>query len=55
MGFDTYIRFALALVLVVGLIALIAWLVRRFGLAGTWQRNGGREDHDRQQADGVGK
>ena len=34
MGFDTYIRFALALVLVVGLIALIAWLVRRFGLAG---------------------
>ena len=34
MGFDTYIRFALALVLVVGLIAFIAWLVRRFGILG---------------------
>lgn len=34
MGFDTYIRFALALVLVIGLIALIGWLLRRFGIAG---------------------
>lgn len=34
MGFETYIRFAMALLLVLGLIALIAWLVRRFGLAG---------------------
>lgn len=34
MGFDTYIRFALALVLVIGLIALIAWLLRRFGITG---------------------
>lgn len=33
MGFDAYLRFALALVLVLGLIVLIAWLTRRFGLA----------------------
>lgn len=33
MDTDAYLRFALALVLVIGLIALIAWLVRRFGLA----------------------
>lgn len=33
MDLDAYLRFALALVLVIGLIALIAWLVRRFGLA----------------------
>ncbi len=33
MDIDAYLRFALALVLVLGLIALIAWLVRRFGLA----------------------
>ncbi len=33
MDTDAYLRFALALVLVLGLIALIAWLVRRFGLA----------------------
>jgi len=34
MEFDTYIRFALALVLVVGMIALVAWFARRFGLVG---------------------
>jgi len=34
MGYDTYIRFALALVLVIGLIALVAWLLRRFGVTG---------------------
>jgi len=33
MDLDAYLRFALALVLVIGLIALIAWLARRFGLA----------------------
>jgi flagellar protein FliO/FliZ len=33
MDLDAYLRFALALVLVIGLIALVAWLVRRFGLA----------------------
>ena len=33
MDLDSYLRFALALVLVIGLIALIAWLMRRFGIA----------------------
>jgi len=32
MDFDLYLRFALALILVLGLIALLAWLLRRFGL-----------------------
>ena len=32
MDFDLYIRFALALILVLGLIALLAWLLRRFGM-----------------------
>jgi flagellar protein FliO/FliZ len=32
--FETYIRFVLALVFVLALIGLIAWLARRFGLAG---------------------
>ena len=31
MDFDLYFRFALALVLVLGLIALLAWMMRRFG------------------------
>ncbi|MDA1356114.1 MAG: flagellar biosynthetic protein FliO [Proteobacteria bacterium] len=31
MGFDTYLRFIMMLVLVIGMIAFIAWLVRRFG------------------------
>jgi flagellar protein FliO/FliZ len=31
MEFDTYLRFALALILVLGLIALLAWVLRRFG------------------------
>ncbi len=34
MGYDTYIRFALALVVVIGLIGLVAWLLRRFGVTG---------------------
>jgi len=34
MEFTTYIRFAVALLLVLGLIAGIAWLVKRFGLSG---------------------
>ena len=33
MGLDNYLRFAFALVLVIGLIAVVAWLARRFGLA----------------------
>lgn len=32
MGFDTYLRFIMVLVLVIGMIAFIAWLVRRLGL-----------------------
>ena len=32
MDFDLYLRFALALVLVLGLIVLLAWLLRRFGM-----------------------
>jgi flagellar protein FliO/FliZ len=34
MAFDTYLRFVLALLLVLGLIAILAWLLRRFGLGG---------------------
>lgn len=34
MEFEDYFRFILALVLVVGLIGLVAWGARRFGLAG---------------------
>ncbi len=32
MGFDTYLRFIMVLVLVIGMIGFIAWMVRRFGL-----------------------
>jgi len=32
MDFDLYLRFALALILVLGLIALLAWMLRRFGM-----------------------
>ena len=31
MGLDIYLRFALALVLVIALIGALAWIVRRFG------------------------
>ncbi|MBI2254229.1 MAG: flagellar biosynthetic protein FliO [Proteobacteria bacterium] len=34
MEYDTYLRFALALLLVLGLIALFAWALRRFGFGG---------------------
>lgn len=34
MDFDVYLRFLLALVFVLGLIAALAWAVRRFGLGG---------------------
>lgn len=34
MAFDSYLRFVLALLLVLGLIAILAWLMRRFGLGG---------------------
>ncbi|HNB27859.1 MAG TPA: flagellar biosynthetic protein FliO [Alphaproteobacteria bacterium] len=32
MDYETYLRFALALILVLGLIALLAWVLRRFGM-----------------------
>jgi flagellar protein FliO/FliZ len=35
MAFDSYLQFILALLLVLGLIALLAWALRRFGLGGT--------------------
>lgn len=38
MDFDTYLRFALALILVLGLIALLAWVLRRFGAGVKLQR-----------------
>lgn len=34
MTFDSYLQFVLALLLVLGLIALLAWALRRFGLGG---------------------
>jgi|JI10StandDraft_1071094.scaffolds.fasta_scaffold135609_5 flagellar protein FliO/FliZ len=34
MDYDSYLRFALALLLVLGLIAILAWLLRRFGMGG---------------------
>jgi flagellar protein FliO/FliZ len=34
MELDSYLRFLLALVFVLALIALVSWLVRRFGLTG---------------------
>lgn len=44
MDMATYLRFALALVFVLALIAALAWAVRRFGLAGAigTRRPGGR-------------
>lgn len=32
MDFTTYLQFALALIFVLGLIALLAWLLRRYGM-----------------------
>ncbi len=32
MGFDTYLRFIMVLVLAIGMIGFIAWAIRRFGL-----------------------
>ncbi len=34
MDMDTYIRFVLALIFVLSLIGLAAWLIRRFGVTG---------------------
>ena len=38
MAFDAYFRFAIALVFVLALIGLLAWLARRFGVAGAFMR-----------------
>ncbi|MBK8157277.1 MAG: flagellar biosynthetic protein FliO [Rhodospirillaceae bacterium] len=42
MTYDSYLRFALALLLVLGLIALLAWLMRRFGMGGALRTAGQR-------------
>ena len=38
MALDAYLRFFFALVFVLALIALLAWLARRFGFAGAFAR-----------------
>ena len=38
MDFDAYLRFLFALVFVLALIALLAWLAKRFGVAGAFAR-----------------
>ena len=38
MAFDAYFRFAIALVFVLALIGLLAWLAKRFGVAGAFAR-----------------
>lgn len=43
MEFTTYLRFILALALVVGLIFALAWVLRRFGLGASFQRPAGRK------------
>lgn len=43
MELDLYLRFVLALIFVLGLIGLVTWLVRRFGLAGRLAPSGGRQ------------
>ena len=40
-----YLRFALALILVLGLILLLAWALRRFGLGGMVRPGGKRRLH----------
>jgi len=42
MEFDTYLRFVLALLLVLGLIAILAWVLRRFGFGGVARANSRR-------------
>jgi flagellar protein FliO/FliZ len=39
----TYARFALALLFVLGLILVISWAIRRFGLAGRFAPNPGKK------------
>ena len=42
MDLETYLKFVLALVFVLGLIAALAWTARRFGLGGKLVPNTGR-------------
>jgi flagellar protein FliO/FliZ len=42
MDFNTYIRFMLALLLVLGLIGGLAWAMRRFGFGGQLTPNAGK-------------
>nr|WP_298683989.1 flagellar biosynthetic protein FliO [uncultured Dongia sp.] len=42
MAYDSYLQFALALLLVLGLIAILAWLLRRFGMGGALRPGGQR-------------
>jgi flagellar protein FliO/FliZ len=42
MEYETYLRFALALLLVLGLIAIFAWALRRFGFGGALRANSRR-------------
>ncbi|EWY37148.1 hypothetical protein N825_21410 [Skermanella stibiiresistens SB22] len=42
MEMETYLRFVLALVFVLGLIVVAAWLMRRFGYAGAVAARPGR-------------
>lgn len=42
MDLETYFKFVLALVFVLGLIAALAWTARRFGLGGKLVANTGR-------------
>jgi flagellar protein FliO/FliZ len=43
MGLDTYLRFLIALVLVVGMIGALAWVVRRFGWANRFVAPAGKK------------
>jgi len=42
MDFDIYLRFMIALILVLGLIAALTWAARRFGFGGQLTPNAGR-------------
>ncbi|HLI13168.1 MAG TPA: flagellar biosynthetic protein FliO [Alphaproteobacteria bacterium] len=42
MGLDNYFRFLFALIFVIALIAVLAWLARRYGLGGAAVSGGGR-------------
>ncbi len=42
MDLETYFKFVLALIFVLGLIAALAWTARRFGLGGKLVPNAGR-------------